>query len=72
MTNVYNSTLFDCMKPEIIDFSKETKIKQISCGSYHTLALTEQGEIYGWGDNRFGKIGCGKQNSTKVNLPIKF
>ncbi len=33
------------------------KINAIKCGSRHTLVLTSSGEIYAWGDNRYGQIG---------------
>ena len=43
-----------------IDINIEDKIiKQISCGSYHTLVLTSDGMVYGWGDNEFGQIAYG-------------
>ena len=66
---------FDCslneyMKPHVIEFSKIVKIEEISCGSSHTLILTDRGDIYGWGGNTFGQIGCGKDRT--VTLPIKI
>jgi alpha-tubulin suppressor-like RCC1 family protein len=68
----YNSSLNEFFKPEVIDFSKNIEIKQMSCGSSHTLALTTQGEIYGWGSNEFGQIGCGEVYGSYVLLPIKL
>jgi alpha-tubulin suppressor-like RCC1 family protein len=40
-------------------FNEKTKIrvKKIASGSHHTLALTECGKVYGWGDSESGKIG---------------
>jgi len=32
-------------------------IKQLAAGFYHSLALTEDGTLYGWGDNSYGQIG---------------
>ncbi|CAG2112490.1 unnamed protein product [Medioppia subpectinata] len=32
-----------------------------SCGYNHTLALTGDGRVYGWGDNFFAQMGCGKE-----------
>ncbi len=29
----------------------------ISCGCYHSMALTESGCVYIWGDNRCGQLG---------------
>jgi len=33
------------------------KIKKVASGSHHTLALSECGKVYGWGDAESGKIG---------------
>lgn len=30
------------------------KIKQVACGFKHTAAITEDGELYTWGDNKVG------------------
>ncbi|RDD47199.1 Ultraviolet-B receptor UVR8, partial [Trichoplax sp. H2] len=32
-------------------------IKEVSCGAEHTVALTKQGVIYGWGSSSFGQLG---------------
>ena len=57
------------MKPTIIDWSDNTKyILQISCGSAHTLVLTSDGMVYGWGDNYYGQIGCGKDDENVPDI----
>ncbi|XP_057324785.1 alsin isoform X2 [Microplitis mediator] len=38
-------------KPVLVNKLHNTGIKKISCGSYHVLALTLDGRIYGWGKN---------------------
>ena len=55
---------------------EDKSIKQISCGSAHTLVLTSDGIVYGWGWNEYGQIGCGKELGKKIlmtrliSLPI--
>ena len=55
---------------------KDKVIKQISCGSNHTLVLTSDGLVYRWGRNSKGQIGCGKELIQKtlitrlISLPI--
>ncbi|CAG2120595.1 unnamed protein product, partial [Medioppia subpectinata] len=34
------------------------------CGSYHSLALTGEGCVYGWGYDRYGQVGCGDGESS--------
>lgn len=36
---------------------KGAKIAQIATGDYHSLALTKDGRIFGFGDNSFGQLG---------------
>jgi hypothetical protein len=33
------------------------KTVMISCGGEHSLALTENGRVFGWGDNYYGQLG---------------
>ncbi len=48
--------------PEIPD-----NIVQLSTGKYHTLALTNTGEVYSWGSNTFGQLGLG--DIKNINTP---
>ncbi|KAG8034358.1 hypothetical protein G9C98_007434 [Cotesia typhae] len=43
-------------KPVLVSKLHNTGIKKISCGSFHTLALTLDGRIYGWGQNTYRQI----------------
>ncbi|CAG2172498.1 unnamed protein product, partial [Oppiella nova] len=47
------------LKPEVISYLNDKNITHICCGSGHTLALTTGGQVYGWGSNSSGQIGCG-------------
>lgn len=31
-------------------------ITQATCGSYHTAAVTDTGELYTWGGGMYGKV----------------
>ena len=45
------------------------KIKEIAVAEFHSLALNEKGEIYGWGGNLFNKLG---QTNGLCGLPSKI
>ncbi|XP_054162132.1 developmentally-regulated protein kinase 1-like [Oppia nitens] len=47
------------LKPEKIMFPNNETINQLSCGQFHTLALTTRGTVYAWGNNCDGQLGCG-------------
>ncbi|XP_027818706.1 X-linked retinitis pigmentosa GTPase regulator isoform X5 [Ovis aries] len=48
-------------------FTSQHKIKQLSAGSNTSAALTEDGELFMWGDNSEGQIGL--QNITNMCVP---
>jgi alpha-tubulin suppressor-like RCC1 family protein len=41
------------------------KIIMISCGLLHSLALTESGRVFGWGDNTYGQLGVDVKDSSE-------
>ena len=45
------------------------KIKEIAIAEFHSLALNEKGEIFGWGGNLFNKLG---QTNGLCGLPSKI
>ena len=36
---------------------KNRKFKMVSCGEFHTLALSDSNDVYGWGSSLFGRLG---------------
>jgi alpha-tubulin suppressor-like RCC1 family protein len=49
---------------------KKKPLKQISCGQFHSLVLTQENELYTWGYGIYGRLGNGKSD-TKGN-PIRI
>ncbi|OMJ86488.1 hypothetical protein SteCoe_11981 [Stentor coeruleus] len=47
-----------------------SKVTKISCGSSHSLALTESGDVYTWGLGKFGNLGTG--NFISQSSPLKL
>lgn len=56
--------------PVEIPFLKGRQVKCFASGSAHTLALTEVGELYSWGNNTLGRLGNGTilDSSTPVRV----
>ena len=49
--------------PRLVEGLQNENVVRLSCGALHTLALTKRGEIYTWGQNKYGKLGIHFQNS---------
>ncbi len=75
----YNRTVVSARTPQDLTPVKVsfpsgvTSWKTAAVGAYYTLALGNDGNIYGWGYNGYGELGDGNTNSTgtfvKVELP---
>ena len=57
--------------PALVKISNIKSIKQISAGENHTLALTNYGDVYAWGDNTYGQLGIGSTCAT-ITTPTKI
>jgi hypothetical protein len=59
-------------EPTIVELN-DIKIKKISCGSYHSLLLSFDGDIYAFGENKCGEVGNGTiiQQSVPIKLQLK-
>ncbi|KAL5005406.1 hypothetical protein ScPMuIL_018862 [Solemya velum] len=54
------------MSPILINTNLQgKKVTKVACGSHHSMALTQEGEIYAWGQNNCGQVGSG----TTTNQP---
>ncbi|KAL3460433.1 hypothetical protein BJX64DRAFT_184587 [Aspergillus heterothallicus] len=48
------------------------KVVSIALGQDHTLAITDKGNIFSWGSNKFGQLGYGlPRTSNKDDVPIQ-
>ncbi|XP_054162121.1 uncharacterized protein LOC128960075 [Oppia nitens] len=62
------------LKPDKVIFPEDSaSIVQLSCGQSHVLALTTDGNVYAWGSNNRGQLGCGlsMKVTTISDKPIK-
>ncbi|XP_011060616.1 PREDICTED: RCC1 and BTB domain-containing protein 1-like isoform X1 [Acromyrmex echinatior] len=51
------------MKPQLlIGVPGSLIVDKVTCGSNHTLVLTDKATIYAWGGNKFGQLGFGLQS----------
>jgi alpha-tubulin suppressor-like RCC1 family protein len=59
------------LTPQIVGFFNDKKLKKIDAGEYHSLALTETGDLYAWGTNANGELGItGSYQLTPQLVPF--
>lgn len=56
--------------PQIVNFSFNIRIKYVSLGGEHTLALSDKNQLYSWGLNLYGQLGL--NNFNNVNFPTRI
>lgn len=56
-------------EPKIIEALDGIKVMQISAGGWHSLAISEYGDIYAWGWNETGQLGLKLQKNTVIAIP---
>lgn len=61
-----NTSPTTVLEPVMVNISD---VKQISRGKTHTLALKEDGSVWGWGINNYGQIGDG--TTTNAKFPVQ-
>jgi alpha-tubulin suppressor-like RCC1 family protein len=50
----------------------QKRIVKVSCGGFHTLALTSENELYGFGSGNYGECGYGEFQDTAKPRLVKF
>ncbi|XP_077073484.1 putative E3 ubiquitin-protein ligase HERC4 isoform X1 [Siphateles boraxobius] len=63
------SNIEDCLRvPRTVKSLSEVHITQVACGYWHSLALARGGQIFSWGQNKYGQLGLGMQGAS-VSTP---
>ena len=53
-----------------VEIPAKVVIEKIACGQSHTLALSNEGVLYVWGDNGHGQLGLGHKDIASI--PVKL
>ncbi|KAJ8727556.1 hypothetical protein PYW07_001675 [Mythimna separata] len=53
-------------KPKFVKMLATRNVIQVSCGAYHSLALTNNGDLFSWGANSFGQCGLGTMTNKEM------
>lgn len=55
-------------KPKLVEDLDSFEIVHVSCGAFHTLAVTGQGHVFAFGHGKYGKLGVVKKQREGVFL----
>ncbi|GER49683.1 regulator of chromosome condensation family protein [Striga asiatica] len=59
-------TTEDSLVPRKIEAFQGISVKMVAAGAEHTAAVTEDGQLYGWGWGRYGNLGLGDRDDRLV------
>ncbi|KAK9167423.1 hypothetical protein Scep_002614 [Stephania cephalantha] len=62
----------DHLIPHPLEALQNSIISQVSGGWRHTMALTSDGKLYGWGWNKFGQVGAGDNADHCSPVQVEF
>ncbi|XP_071400405.1 RCC1 and BTB domain-containing protein 1-like isoform X2 [Centroberyx affinis] len=55
-----NGTTNQGVSPVLVTTNLQNKkVREVACGSHHSMALTHDGEVFAWGYNNCGQVGSG-------------
>ncbi|KAK9891452.1 hypothetical protein WA026_014685 [Henosepilachna vigintioctopunctata] len=68
-----DATRIACLPPAKIQMPCDSPVVQIACGQHHSVVLCQNGQVYSFGSNLYGQLGCGdilaKNSIQLVKLP---
>ena len=56
--------------PQFVKFFHGKNVTSIACGSFYSLAVTDDGAMWGWGEARMGQLGCDKHREIRTPRQI--
>lgn len=62
----------DVSEPKQVQFFDGVRVTQVCAGSFHTLAVTENGHAYAWGHGSYGECGYGEFLNANKPHQVKF
>lgn len=67
-----NIELKDSEVPSLVENLVDHEIVSLSCGVNHTLALNKNGQVFAWGDDRYGALGLNKYDYLYAPYLIQY
>jgi len=55
-------------KPKLVEELEGLEVTFVSCGAFHTLACTAEGQVYAFGQGKYGKLGVNRGTNNEGML----
>lgn len=66
-----NGTTSYCTEPMLVEGLEGIAVSDISAGGWHSLAITDDGEVWVWGRGEYGRLGLGDKSGSSKLRPHK-
>eukprot|EP01105_Mastigella_eilhardi_P008636 TRINITY_DN2089_c0_g1_i3.p1 TRINITY_DN2089_c0_g1~~TRINITY_DN2089_c0_g1_i3.p1 ORF type:complete len:1263 (-),score=254.68 TRINITY_DN2089_c0_g1_i3:29-3772(-) len=60
----------ECLRPTAVPLF-EARAMRVACGSFHSCACTDSGDVYTWGSGKDGQLGHGNTSSLDTPYRVK-
>jgi alpha-tubulin suppressor-like RCC1 family protein len=60
------------MVPSFVKYFHEKHVVSIAAGAFYSLAITNEGAMYGWGEAKLGQLGVDKHRDLRTPTQIRF
>ena len=67
-----SATTGDYSSPQLIESLSNESIIKISAGNNHSMAITELGDLYTWGEGIYGQLGHGVNNNEQYPKKVEY
>ena len=61
----------DQSTPVLVENLRKVRVREVACGSGHTIVLTREGQVLTWGRGDDGRLGHGDNGWKYIPRPVK-
>ena len=61
-----------CAEPKLISQISSRTVAQVACGAKHSLALTQEGDVFAWGSGTEGQLGLGEGKTHELVFTPRY
>ncbi|XP_072134252.1 uncharacterized protein [Mobula birostris] len=63
---------FSTSRPCLIEALLGVNVQAIACGQQHVVCVSGDGEVFSWGNGKFGKLGLGNDDNSCLPMKVTF